>query len=83
VKAVILASVHKVVSQDIANLVGEHLSQSQSSATPSSVTTPVIAGQVKLSPQHGVDYGSATQGKLDDIAQQIVAGQIKVTPFTQ
>lgn len=83
VKAAILASVHKVVSQDIANLVGEHLSQSQSSATPSSVTTPVIAGQVKLSPQHGVDYGSATQGKLDDIAQQIAAGQIKVTPFTQ
>jgi basic membrane protein A len=83
VKNVILASVHKVVSQDVANLVGAHFAQSQSTATASPGTLAVIVGQVKLSPQHGVDYGSATQGQLDNLAQQISAGLIPVTAFPQ
>jgi len=84
VKNMVLASIHKMVASDIANLVGKYFAQSQSSASPTSNANEVtIAGLVKLTPQHAIDYGSGVQGQLDDLAQQISAGQILVTPFIQ
>ena len=87
VKPVILSSVHKVVSSEVASLVGSQLSmvsaspQSSTAVASPSPMLPVIAGQVTLVAEHSVAFGSNVQTTLEQIAKQIADSTIVLDPF--
>jgi basic membrane protein A and related proteins len=96
VKSVILASVQKLIGEQVLNAIGANAPGAQISPSPSPTAigaaaaagdgsavpaSQLVQGLVQITPSHGISYPNATDTTLAQLANSIEDGTIVLKPF--